>query len=220
MRGSFSTKHRAWLEIEAHRQQAILKASLYLFEYQLADNAVIHKVGRTSRAPDQRLKETALDLEKATGKAVIKSTILRKVANCGHVEKYIFHRYYNQLANIGSHTEYLVLDAKSLKRLKAEFTTLTNNSDPFNKAERFIVTGRWKYEEKRLAASKRGIELTQRESTKFGRPKGSTVSTDDFLIKHSDIVTSLERGRSINQTAEFTGKGRSTVKRVKAALNK
>ncbi|MBE4621080.1 hypothetical protein BOO23_20265, partial [Vibrio navarrensis] len=88
------------------------------------------------------------------------------------------------------------------------------------KAERFIVTGRWKYEEKRLAASKRGIELTQRESGKFGRPKGSTVSTDDFLIKHSDIVTSLERGRSINQTAEFTGKGRSTVKRVKAAMNK
>ncbi len=214
------TKHRAWLEIEAHRQQAILKASLYLFEYQLADNAVIHKVGRTSRAPDQRLKETALDLEKATGKTVIKSTILRKVANCGHVEKYVFHRYYNQLANIGSHTEYLVLDAKSLKRLKAEFTMLTNNSEPFNKAERFIVTGRWKYEEKRLAASKRGIELTQRECAKFGRPKGSTVSTDDFLIKHSDIVTSLERGRSINQTAEFTGKGRSTVKRVKAAMNK
>ncbi len=214
------TKHRAWLEIEAHRQQAILKASLYLFEYQLADNAVIHKVGRTSRAPDQRLKETALDLEKATGKTVIKSTILRKVANCGHVEKYVFHRYYNQLANIGSHTEYLVLDAKSLKRLKAEFTMLTNNSEPFNKAERFIVTGRWKYEEKRLAASKRGIELTQRECAKFGRPKGSTVSTDDFLIKHSDIVTSLERGRSINQTAEFTDKGRSTVKRVKAAMNK
>ncbi|HAV1520175.1 TPA: GIY-YIG nuclease family protein [Vibrio parahaemolyticus] len=214
------TKHRAWLEIEAHRQQAILTASLYLFEYQLTDNTVIHKVGRTSRAPEQRLKETALDLEKATGKALIKSTILRKVENCGHVEKYVFHRYSNQLANIGSHTEYLVLDAKSLKRLKAEFTKLTNNPAPFNKAERFIVTGRWKYEEKRLAASKRGIELTQRESGKFGRPKGSTVSNDDFLIKHSDIVNSLERGRSINQTAEFTGKGRSTVKRVKAAMKK
>ncbi|WP_237733212.1 hypothetical protein [Vibrio fluvialis] len=64
------------------------------------------------------------------------------------------------------------------------------------------------------------IELTQRESGKFGRPKRTTVGTDDFLAKHSDIVTSLERGRSINQTAEFTGKGRSTVKRVKAAMNK
>lgn len=214
------TKHRAWLEIEAHRQQSILTSSFYLFEYQLADNTVIHKVGRTSRAPEQRLKETVLDLEKAAGKAVVKSTVLRKTANCGHVEKYVFHRYNNLLANIGSHTEYLELDAKSLKQLKAEFTKLSNNLSPFNKAERFIVTGRWKYEEKRLAASKRGIELTQRERGKFGRPKGSTVNTDDFLIKHSDIVISLERGHSINQTAEFTGKGRSTVKRVKAAMYK
>ncbi|BCL74205.1 conserved hypothetical protein [Vibrio nigripulchritudo FTn2] len=213
-------KHRAWLEIEAHRQQAILNATLYLFEYQLEDRTVIHKVGRTSRAPEQRLKETVHDIERATGKKVVKSTVLRKVSNSGHVEKYVFHRYNNQLANIGTHTEYLVLDDKSLKRLKAEFTKLTNNLEPFNKNERFIVTGRWKYEEKRLAASKRGIELTQRENGKFGRPKGSTMSSNDLLRKHSDIVISLERGLSINQTAEFTGKGRSTVKRVKAAMGK
>lgn len=213
-------KHRAWLDIEAHRQQSILSASLYLFEYKLDDQSIIHKVGRTQRDPEQRLKETVQDLEKATRKTVIQSRILRTVAHSGHAEKYVFHRYSNQLANIGDHTEYLVLDKKTEKKLKAEFTKLTNNLEPFNKAERFIVTGRWKYEEKRLAASKRGIELTQRESGKFGRPKGTTVSTDDFLVKHSDIVTSLERGRSINQTAEFTGKGRSTVKRVKAAMNK
>ncbi len=56
------------------------------------------------------------------------------------------------------------------------------------------------------------------ESGKFGRPKGSTLNHDDFLKKHSDIVTHLELGHSINQTAEWTGKGRSTVKRVKAAM--
>ncbi len=211
-------QHQAWLEIEAQRQESILKASLYLFEYQLEDNSVIHKVGRTSRSTEQRLKETIFDLEKAAGRTVVKSAVLREVVNSGHVEKYVFHRYSNQLANIGSHTEYLVLDSKSLKRLKAEFTKLSNNLESFNKDERFIVTGRWRYEEKRLAASKRGIEITQRENGKFGRPKGSTVSIDDFLMKHSDIVTSLERGLSINQTAEITGKGRSTVKRVKAAM--
>ncbi|EPC9273237.1 GIY-YIG nuclease family protein [Vibrio vulnificus] len=133
------TRHRAWLEIEAHRQQAILKASLYLFEYQLEDNSVIHKVGRTSREPEQRLKETVLDLEKATGKTVVKSTVLRKVANSGHVEKYVFHRYNNRLANIGSHTEYLVLDDKSLKRLKAEFTKLTNNLEPFKRNDLLLL---------------------------------------------------------------------------------
>lgn len=68
-----------------HRQQAILKASLYLFKYQLED-----KIERTSREPEQRLKEVGLDLEQATGKAVIKSTILCKVANYGHVENVRF----------------------------------------------------------------------------------------------------------------------------------
>ncbi|MHA7590271.1 hypothetical protein ACX15B_28275 (plasmid) [Vibrio harveyi] len=53
---------------------------------------MIHKVGRTSRAPEQRLKETILDLEKVIGENVVKSTVLRKVANCGHVENYVFHR--------------------------------------------------------------------------------------------------------------------------------
>lgn len=214
------TKHQAWLEMESHRQQSILNASLYLFEYHLQDHSIIHKVGRTSRDPEQRLKETTIELEKATGKDVIKSTILRKVANSGHVEKYVFHRYSSYLANIGTHREYLVLDNQSLKRLKTEFTKLTNNLEPFSKEERFIVTGRWRYEAKRLAASKRGIELTQRENGKFGRPKGTTMSTDSFLIKHADIVTCIELGRSINQAAQYTGKGRSTVKRVKKEMNK
>ncbi|WP_330942597.1 helix-turn-helix domain-containing protein [Photobacterium damselae] len=187
---------------------------MYLFEYQLENNSVIHKVGRTSRSTEQRLKEMTFDLEKATGKTVVKSAVLREVANSGHVEKYVFHRYSNQLANIGLHTEYLVLDGKSLKRLKVEFTTLSNNLESFT----IHCHRSRRYEEKRLAASKRGIELTQREKGKFGRPKGSTVSIDDFLMKHSDIVTRLERGLSINQTAEIMGKGRSTVKRVKEAM--
>ncbi|MHC5780112.1 GIY-YIG nuclease family protein [Aliivibrio fischeri] len=211
-------RHRAWLEIEAYRQQSLLKASLYLFEYQLDDESIIHKVGRTQREPDQRLKETVLDLEKATNRSVVKSKILRVVANSGYVEKYVFYRYSKQLANIGNHTEYLILDERSSKRLKSEFTKLSNNLEPFNKNERFIVTGRWKYEEKRLAASKRGIILTQRENGKFGRPKGTTLSNNDFLLKHSDIVACLEAGSSINQTVKSTGKGRSTVKRVKATM--
>ena len=212
-------QHRAWLEIESHRQQSILTASLYLFEYQLGDGSIIHKVGRTSRQPEQRLKETVQDLEKATDQSVVKSKILRVVANCGHVEQYVFHRYRNQVAKVGLHTEYLVLDKRALKKLKSEFTRLANSTEPFNKNERFIATGRWKYEEKRLMASKRGIELTQRENGKFGRPKGSTLSHDAFLEKHSDIFAYLKLGKSINQTAEMTGKGRSTVKRVKAVMN-
>lgn len=211
-------KHRAWLEIEASRQQAILSASLYLFEFTLEDKIVVHKIGRTTRSAIDRLKETAADLAKATGKKVVKSEVLRFANNCGHVEKYALHRYSNFALVIGSHTEYLAIDAKKLKALKAEFTKLSNNFQPFEKAEKFIVTGRWKYEEKRLAASKRGITLTLREHGKFGRPKGTVLDKHDFLVKHSDIVEALERGCSINEVAKLTDKGRSTVKRVKAAL--
>lgn len=213
-------KHRSWLSIEAHRQQQILSATLYLFEYKLENNRVLHKVGRTSRQPEIRLKETILDLEKATGKRVQKSTILREVANSGHVEQYVFHKYRHFLASIGTHNEYLELDGKSLKRLKTELTKLRNDPKPFNLAERFVVSGRWRYEYQRLAASKRGIELTQRNGGKFGRPKGSIVSTDDFLLKHTDIVKLLENGHSLNQVALATSKGRSTVKRVKSAMAK
>ncbi|HIF9225876.1 TPA: hypothetical protein ACX6QE_003671 [Photobacterium damselae] len=53
---------------------------------------------------------------------------------------------------------------------------------------------------------------------KFDRPKDSTVNIGDFLMKHFDIVTSLERGLSINQTVEIMGKGGSIVKRVKAEM--
>lgn len=211
-------QHRVKLQVEAHRQQAILSATLYFFEYELEDGSVYHKVGRTRRSPEQRLAETAFNLETATKKRVIKSKILRTANNSGHVEKYFFHRYHNYLADIKPHTEYLILDRNCSKKVKTEFTRMANNLTPFCKEERFIVTGRWKYEEKRLAASKRGIELTIKEKGKFGRPKGSTLSDDAILEKHADIVSRLTSGDSINQAAEATSKGRSTVKRVKKVL--
>ncbi|WP_347361801.1 GIY-YIG nuclease family protein [Vibrio vulnificus] len=210
--------HQALFEIEASRQQAILNATLYLFEYQLADGRLIHKVGRTTRQPAERLSETVYDLERAIQQKVTKSKVLRQVPQCGHVEQYVFHRFSQFKAEVGDHTEYLRLDDKTARKLKADFTKLANGIKPLNKAERFIVTGRWRYEEKRLAASKRGIALTQREGGKFGRPEGTTLSNDKLLEKHADIVLALKNGLSINAAAKRTGKGRSTVQRVKAAL--
>lgn len=211
-------KHKAWFEIEANRQQIILNSTLYLFEYQLEDGRLIHKVGRTTRELMVRLNETVSDLEQATGKAVSRKSVVRSVGYAGHNEKYVLHRYKNQQWKVGSLTEYLVLDAKATKRLKAEFTKLSNNSEPFDLDERFIVTGRWRYEEKRLAASKRGIALTLRENGQFGRPKGSTLSREEFLSKHDDIVALLKSGLSINEVVKRTLKSRSTVKRIKAEM--
>lgn len=211
-------KHKGWLYIEAHRQQAILKSTLYLFKYKLENGSEIYKIGRTTRDTDIRLQETVNDLEKASGKRVVKYSVLREVLNAGHVEKYALYKYKKHHVMMGKHTEYLSLDEKSLRKIKGEFTNLSNNNPLFNKKERYVTSGRWRYEEKRLAALKRGIQLTLREKSKFGRPKGTKMKNSDFLYKHSDIVGFLLNNYSINQTAQLTQKGRSTVKRVKKAM--
>jgi uncharacterized protein YerC len=41
----------------------------------------------------------------------------------------------------------------------------------------------------------------------------------DFLTKHKDIVKLLKEGQSVRHTAAITGKGGSTVQRVKSLLN-
>ncbi|MGR6841758.1 GIY-YIG nuclease family protein [Aliivibrio wodanis] len=213
--------HTAWLDIEAHRQQSILNASLYLFEYHLEDGTIIHKVGRTQREPKDRLKETIFDLERALQKKIKSSKVLRVVAHAGYIEQYVFHRYQQQKLQIDSHREYLLLDNQSIKNIKSEFTKLINNIEPFNKDERFIATGRWRYEERRLLASKRGIKLTQKEGGKFGRPKGTALKQDAFLEKHADLVALLNNGQlSMSKISDATRKSRSTIKRVKAAMDK
>jgi hypothetical protein len=211
-------KHKAWFEIEAHRQQAILNATLYFMEFSLENGSRIHKVGRTQRDAALRLSETRYDLERATNQKVIDAKVLREVEQSGHIEKYVFHRYSAYKADdIGNHTEYLDLDDKTVRKLKAEFTKISNNIQPFTKEERFITTGRWRYEEKRLDASRRGIALTKRDEGKFGRPKGTALDTQEFIAKHNDIVR-LIGINSLSEIAARTGKSRSTVKRVKAAL--
>lgn len=52
---------------------------------------------------------------------------------------------------------------------------------------------------------------------KLGRKKGSEMSKDEFLEKHSDVVALLHKGYSIRNVAKLTDKGISTVQRVKCA---
>jgi len=65
---------------------------------------------------------------------------------------------------------------------------------------------------------KSGLEEARRKGRKLGRPEGSTASTKELLAKHADIVRKLKDGHSVRNTAKITGKGGSTVQRVKAAL--
>ena len=67
-----------------------------------------------------------------------------------------------------------------------------------------------------------GIAHARKHGTKtgqpFGRPAGSGYDAARLLDLHKDIVKALKAGQSVRNTAKITGKGCSTVQRVKAAF--
>jgi DNA invertase Pin-like site-specific DNA recombinase len=65
---------------------------------------------------------------------------------------------------------------------------------------------------------KSGLAQAKRKGVRLGRPKGTTLTHDLFLQKHKDILRQLKRHQSVRNTAKITGKGVSTVQRVKLAL--
>ena len=67
---------------------------------------------------------------------------------------------------------------------------------------------------------KSGLTLARKKGVKLGRPKGTTLSRDVLLQKHKDILRQLKAGQSVRNTAKITGKGVSTVQRVKLVLGK
>lgn len=65
---------------------------------------------------------------------------------------------------------------------------------------------------------KSGLDNARAKGVKLGRPKGTTTPRAELLQKHRDIVKQLRAGQSIRNTAKITGKGVSTVQRVKRAM--
>jgi DNA invertase Pin-like site-specific DNA recombinase len=63
-----------------------------------------------------------------------------------------------------------------------------------------------------------GLAEARRQGRKLGRPEGTGLDASDLLEKHKDVVRQLKAGQSVRNTAKITGKGASTVQRVKAAL--
>ena len=65
---------------------------------------------------------------------------------------------------------------------------------------------------------KSGLALARKRGVVLGRRKETTLSRDQFLQKHKDIVRQLKARQSLRNTAKIVGKGISTVQRVKVAL--
>lgn len=63
-----------------------------------------------------------------------------------------------------------------------------------------------------------GLAEARRKGVKLGRPHGSSQNRETFLQNHKDVLRQLNAGQSIRNTAKITGKGISTVQRIKTAL--
>ena len=63
-----------------------------------------------------------------------------------------------------------------------------------------------------------GLDEARRKGVKLGRPTGSTTAPVELLERHRDIVKQLRAGQSVRNVAKITGKGTSTVQRIKALL--
>lgn len=65
---------------------------------------------------------------------------------------------------------------------------------------------------------KSGLDEARRQGKHLGRRPGSGMEAAELLAKHKDIVKHLQNGQSVRNTAKLTGKGGSTVQRVKKAM--
>jgi DNA invertase Pin-like site-specific DNA recombinase len=63
-----------------------------------------------------------------------------------------------------------------------------------------------------------GLDAARRRGTSLGRPVGTSVPPEQLLAKHADVVRLLRAGKSLRDVAARTGKGTSTVKRIKGLL--
>ena len=61
-----------------------------------------------------------------------------------------------------------------------------------------------------------GRKLAIERGVKLGRKVGSIKTTEQKREEHRDIISYLKRGYSIRNVAKLTGKGISTVQRIKA----
>lgn len=63
-----------------------------------------------------------------------------------------------------------------------------------------------------------GLEAARRAGKVLGRPVGTVMTREQLLERHADVVRLLRAGKSLRDVAARTGKGTSTVKRIKAAM--
>ena len=106
----------------------------------------------------------------------------------------------------------------SLKSIKEGFTTLLDNGkeNPTAKLVISVMGSIAEMERNRIKErTTEGIAIAKAKGKYQGRKLGSTQTTEKMLQRHADVVKKLEKGLTIREIAQITGKSTATIQKVK-----
>lgn len=109
----------------------------------------------------------------------------------------------------------------SLKSIKEGFTTLLDNGkeNPTAKLVISVMGSIAEMERNRIKErTTEGIAIAKAKGKYQGRKLGSTQTTEKMLQRHADVVKKLEKGLTIREIAQITGKSTATIQKVKNVL--
>ena len=110
----------------------------------------------------------------------------------------------------------------NLKSIKEGFETLTEDGkeNPMAKIVISVMASIAEMERNRIKErTAEGIQIARAEGKFRGRKIGSVQSTTRLLKRHPVIVKKLNKGLTVREVAEITGKSTTTVMKVRKVLN-
>lgn len=137
------------------------------------------------------------------------------------VEVHSIDRLGRNAVNVLETIEYFTEQGVNVVSKKEGLRTLMKNGKP-NPVAKLLASilstlAEIDYKNRREAQAE-GIARAKAEGKYKGRANGSGLSAAQLVEKHADIRHELSRDHSIRRTAKLTGKAKSTVQRVKKAI--
>lgn len=142
----------------------------------------------------------------------------------GKIDKIIVHEISRIGRDVGHNDKILKLSIKhsvSIFALTQGIETLDHKGE-INGTAKFmfqLMSALAEQETDRLSKRiKSGLKEAKRKGTKLGRPSGKAISDQELIKKHSSVAKHLKNGQSIRNTAKICGIAKSTVQRIKKAM--
>jgi DNA invertase Pin-like site-specific DNA recombinase len=109
----------------------------------------------------------------------------------------------------------------NLKSLKEGFNTLLDNGkeNPTAKLVISVMGSIAEMERNRIKErTSEGIKIAQAKGKYQGRKLGAVQTTEKLLGRHVDVLKKLQKGLTVREVAEITGKSTATIMKVKKVM--